>query len=472
MKNVLILANGQMAKHFVQWVGSSRIDYNHYYITYNKDELEASSTFVENITYLNIDPTSYMRVRNVMEDKNFTTVFIVIEDRKEAEYAYKNVRMIRSKTLIVFVSMWDDLSVEDDNVKIINVNEVMAANLYEKLPNVPLIAKNIGLGQGEIMEIFVPFGSSFAYRHVGAISHKKWKIVAFYRQEKQMFVTNTTMLKPNDRLIVVGNPLVLEEVYKKVNRRQGVFPEPFGRHLYLLISMKQKKEEILTQINEAIFLSNKLKKTKLYIRLINANNFDLINEIRGLQTNEIQVLVTYNNRKIPDDIDADIGKYEIGLFLLDRKHFFNKRYNKVLTAYKRPIFLFGEKSIYTIKKVLILMGEESDMESLSVSAFDFSDSLSLKLNLCNYSPDGDFQDAGRVIEHYESLARLYNFQINIEQKKVNPIRELLSHEDVLHIIPFGDEIKKFTLFQLLSTKLNTHILSIKKHPQLLIPVNT
>jgi hypothetical protein len=472
MKNVLILANGEMAKRFVQWVGSSRIDYNHYFITYKKEDLESSSSFVENITYLGIDPTSFMRVRNVMEDRNFTTIFIVIDNRKEAEYAYKNVRMVQTKTLVVFVSKWEDLEIEDDNLTILNVNEIMAANLYEKLPNVPLIAKNIGLGQGEIMEIFVPFGSSFAYRHIGAISHRKWRIVALYRQEKQIFATNATMLKPNDRLIVVGNPLVLEEVYKKVNRRQGVFPEPFGRNLYLLISMKQKKEDILTQVNEAIFLSNKLKKTKLYIRLVNANDFQLIKELRELQNSDIQVLVTYKNSKVIQDIDSDIVKYEIGLLLLDKKHFVNRKYNKIFVSYKRPIFFFGEKALYQTKKVAILMGDEHDMESLSVSAFDFADSFNLELSLCNFSPDGDFHDAGQTIEHYESLSQLYNFKINIEQKKVNPIRELLSSEELLHVIPLRDDMRSFTLLDLFSTKLNRHILSIKKHPQLLIPVNS
>ena len=162
------------------------------------------------------------------------------------------------------------------------------------------------VAQTDIMEILIPFGSSFAYRHVGAISHRKWKIVALYRKEKQIFTNSATMLQPNDRLIVIGNPLVLEEVYKKVNRRQGVFPEPFGKNLYLIIDMKEKKEDILIQVNEAIFLSNQLKRSKLYIRLIFSNNFELSNEIRALQTDDIQVLITYEKNKVIEDMDFDI----------------------------------------------------------------------------------------------------------------------------------------------------------------------
>ncbi len=471
MKNVLILASGQLAKHFVKWVGTSRIDTNQYYITCSKRELEACDSAVDNIKYIDIDPTSYMRVRDIMEDKNFSTIFIVIEDRKEAEFAYKNIRMITRRSFVVFLSSWNDIIFDDENLSVLNLNEIVASNLYEKLPNVPIIAKNIGLGQGEIMEILIPFGSSFAYKHVGAMEHRKWKIVAIYRKEKQMFVNSATMLHPNDRLIVIGNPLVLEEVYKKVNRRQGVFPEPFGKNLYLLIDLNKLKEDILIQVNEAIYLSNQLRKTKLYIRLINANNFEVISELRTLQTDDIHVLVTYIEEKVSHDIDFDISQYEIGLFMLDRESFFKSKFKENIMDYKRPIYLFGEKSLYNIKQALVLMGEERVMESLSTSIFDFSESLDLELSLCDYSPEGDFQDSKQIVEHYESLSRIYNFKVNIERKRVNPIRELLEHDDVLNVTPFVKEIKQFSIFNLFSTKHDAYIMSIKKHPQLLIPVD-
>jgi len=470
MKNVLILASGEMARHFVGWVGKSRIDTNQYYITCKKEEVESEMREADNIHYLDIDPTSFMRVRDLMDEKSFATIFIVMEQRKEAEYAYKNVRMITARDLIVFVSSWHDMVFDDDNLNIINVNELVASNLYEKLPNVPIVAKNIGLGKGEIMEILIPFGSSFAYKHVGALGHRKWKIIALYRKEKQIFVNNSIMLQPNDRIIVVGNPLVLEEVYKKVSLRKGIFPEPFGKNLYLLIDLKQKKEEILIQVNEAIYLSNQLENSKLYIRLINANNFKIISELRGLQTDDIHVLVTYDDSKNYYDIDFDVSKYEIGIFMLDRSSFFKKRLKEYFLKYQRPIYLFGKKSIYNIKEVVILMEEESVMESLSTSIFDFSESLNLEIKLCDYTPDGDFQETKQIEEHYATLSRLYNFKFKIERKHVNPIRQLLEHDVVLHVTPFTKEVKQFSIFNIFSTKHDAYSMSIKKHPQLLIPI--
>jgi hypothetical protein len=471
MKNVLILASGEIAKEFVHRVSKSRINENHYYISFS-EESASTNTCMENITCINIDPTSYMRLKQVMSDKEFRVVFIVMDDKRESLYTLKNIRMIDSKILVVFVSSWgDEIPLEDENISIIDSNEIVAGNLYEKLPNVPIVAKNIGLGRGEIMEVLVPVGSSFAFRHVGAISHRKWRIVAVYRNEKQILPNPATMILPNDRLIVIGNPIVLEGVYKKINRRQGVFPEPFGRNLYLILDSEAEKEDILLQMNEAVFLSNQLAKTKLYVRLIRINDFELVRELRVFENEHVSLLLSYEDEKILQDIDYDISQLDIGLFLLDNSLFFKKNYKEYLYDLTRPIYLFGEKSLYNIKDAIILMSDEAEMESLSSSVFDFSENLGLSLSLCDYNPEGDFEENHNIIEHYESISRLYNFKITIEQKRVNPVRELLKQEKILHIAPFSKNIRDTSFISFLSTEVSHYFLSIKKHPQLLIPVD-
>jgi hypothetical protein len=470
MKNVLILASGETAKEFVDRIDKSRINENHYYISFSQ-EFMVGQKCMENITCLDIDPTSYMRVKQVMADKEFRVAFIVMDREDESLYTFKNIRKIDSKILIVYVNRWkESFSLEDENFSVIDINELVAGSLYEKLPNVPITAKNIGLGHGEIMEVLVPVGSSFAFRHVGAISHRKWRVVAIYRNEKQILPNNGTMILPNDRLIVMGNPIVLEGIYKKINRRQGVFPEPFGRNLYLIIDVGLPKEDILLQINEAVFLSNQLAKTKLYIRLICINNLKLIHELRIFENEHVSLLLSYKDEEIINDIDYDMSQYDIGLFLLDNNLFFKKNYKEYLYDLTRPIYIFGDKSLYNIKEAVILMSNEIEMESLSSSVFDFSENLGLSLSLCDYNPEGDFEDNRNIIEHYESLSRLYNFKITIEKKRVNPVRELLKHNEVLHIAPFSQSVRDISFISFLSTEVSHYFLSIRKHPQLLIPV--
>jgi len=473
MKNILILANSEMAKHFVQWVGKRRINENEYYITCSNHHAEIPNGSINSFNFIDIDPTSLFRLKEIMYEVEFTTVYVVMSERAEALATLENIEKINPKLMVVFVSKWDDLVIEKENVSIVNLNEILSVNLYEKLPNVPKIAKNIGLGKGEIMEILIPFGSSFAYRHIGAISHRKWKVVAIYRKEKQIFPNNATMLLPNDRLIVIGNPIVLEELYKRVNKRQGVFPEPFGKNLYLIVDMLHEKEKIDVEIEEAIYLKKLLPKTKLYIRFINIKDLNTLNSFRKLEEDEsISLMINYKESEIFSDIDYDVSQLDIGLFLLNKELFFKHNYQAHLHGLMRPVYIFGNSSLYNIKQALVLMSNEQDMESLSTSVFDFSESLGLKLTLCNYNPEGDFDESKNIVEHYESLSKLYNFKINIEEKRVNPVRELMKHEKILHISPFINSSKSVSFIHYLTTRFAYYFLSIQKHPQLLIPIDS
>jgi hypothetical protein len=465
MKNILILAYGDMAKHFVQWVGKSRIDNNHYYITC-KDYKKSLSQNSVNLSFIEDDPTSYLKLKKLMSGIDFNRVFIVMNNKDESLYSYKNIRIIKPKIRVIFVSNWDELKLSDENTKVININELIASFLYEELPNVPVIAKNIGLAKGEIMEVLVSFGSSYAYRHVGSLSNRKWRIVAIYRDNKQLFPNNATMIKPNDRLIIIGNPIVLEEVYKRITKRKGLFPEPFGKNLYLIIDIERSKEDILIWINEAIFLSNKFSKSKLYIRIVGELNREILEELKKFETKHIETL---DNKDVVNIIDYETNEYDIGLFLIDRT-LFNRSFKNPLYQEKRPIYLFGEQSLYNISKAIILMGEENEMETLSSSIFDLSETLGLKLSLSNYDPEGDFFDKKNVIEHYESLSKIYGLKIDIEEKKKNPIRELREESGILHIVPFNRLVLKKPFINFFSRNFSRYFLSIKKHPQLLIPI--
>ena len=468
MQNILILANGEMAKHFVQWVGKSRIDENHYYITCNiqHETVKGSS----NLTFVPDDPTSFLKIKKLMKNVSFSVVFVVIKDRDEALYSYQNVRMVDLKIRIVFVSLWDDLVLEDENMSLININEMMASHLYEHLPNVPVIAKDIGLGKGEIMEVLVPFGSTYAYRHIGSISHRKWRIAAIYRNEKQILPNNATMIRPNDILVILGNPTILEELYKRITRRKGLFPEPFGRNLYLILDMTLQDTEIMRRLNEAIYLSKKFSNSKLYVCLISITLSSLVEEIQAMQTQELTVLINYNHHELLSKIEYDTSQYDIGLFLVDYYLLEQKVFQNLFYDLRRSVYLFGNLSLYDIHESILLMGEDREMESLSSSVFDLSESLGLKFTLGYYSSEGDFKEKQNIIAYYESLSALYNFKITINEKKVNPILELKNQHGVLHIAPFKKSVLNRPLMEFFSTRISRYFLSIKKHPQILIPI--
>jgi hypothetical protein len=423
------------------------------------------------IAHFEVDPTSYAKMQHIMSEVRYSEIFIVMDNIEDARYALKNIRMIDENVRILFINLWDDKEIarDEENVTILDSHELMAAHLYDHLPNVPVIAQNVGVGRGEVMEIHVPFGSTYAFRHVGSILQRKWKIAAIYRDEKQILPTNATMIRPNDTLLVIGKPLVLDGVYKTINKRIGLFPEPFGKDLYLILDLKYDEKNALIYLKESLYLLEKLENKNLVIRIINPNNFDFITELKTYESESVTVSICYDSDDIKMLVEFDIQEYDIGLVLSSIQTFEAENMKDTLYDLKKVVYLFGDQLLYNIKECVVLMDENEKMESISSTAFDISESLNLDLTLADFDPEGNFESKKIIIEHYQTLSHIFNMEITIEKKVANPIRELAAMDDILQIAPFEKGLRQDKILNFISTRVQDFLLTTKKHPKLLVP---
>jgi len=471
MKNILILADGSIARHFLEWIDKKRVAENHYYVAYYHQEV-LPEKLGKNITLKEADPTSFSKLDRILEENRYAIVFIVMQDIEDARYTLTNIQLIDKKMRVVLVNQWDDDSIGEDleNVIVLHTDELMAAHLYDHLPNVPVVAQNVGLGQGEIMEVHVPFGSTYAFRHVGSILQRKWKIAVIYRNDKQIIPNNATMIRPNDTLLIVGKPIVLNGIYKTINKRIGLFPEPFGRDLYLILDFRFDHENALLYLKESIYLLEKLEEKKLYVRILYPNDFKIMEELKSYETEHIIINVCYDDHDINALIEYDIGQYDIGLILNSIERFESDALQETLYELRKVVYLFGEDLLYNIKEAVVVMENEKEkMESISSTAFDISESLELKLSLCDFDPEGDFESKKMIVEHYETLTHIFSMDIHIEKKIANPIRELSKMTDILQIVPFEKKLNRYNILKLVSTRVQDFLLTTKKHPKLLVP---
>jgi len=369
------------------------------------------------------------------------------------------------------VNQWDDdeIGKDQENITIVHTDALIAAHLYDQLPNVPLVAQNVGLGQGEIMEVHVPFGSSYTYRHIGSILQRKWKIAALYRDEKQILPTNATMIKPNDTLLIVGKPIVLDGVYKTINKRMGLFPEPFGKDIYLVLDFRYDKKNAIKYLEESLYLLNKLEEKSLFVRILYPNDFALLDTLKTYESDNVTISISYINGGVESLIEFDIHEYNIGLIMNSIPTFEADKRKEALYKLKKLVYLFGNRTLSDITKSVVLMSEQEKMESISSTAFDITETLGLSLSLCDFDPEGDFKSKEIIIEHYETLTHIFNMEIDIEQKVSNPIRELSNMDNILQIAPFEERLNADSLKKLISSKVQDFLLTTFKHPKLLVP---
>ncbi len=471
MKHILILADGLSAKHFIDRINQKRTGDNTFVVVTPNPEFPIPEKLVVDMEVHTFDPTSYSKLREVLHAHHFSMIFVILDSPEETRESLKNIRMTDEKIRVYLLDHWDSFDESDESyTQVFNIHQLIANRLFDHLPNVPLVAQNVGLSEGEIMEVAVPFGSSFAYRHIGSISQVKWRIVALYRNAKQILPTSATMIKPQDTILIVGKPSILNNIYLRIINKEGLFPEPFGKNLYLILDMNFDAEQAINAMHEALYMRERLDGRELIVRIVNPGDFQLLEEIKRLANGNIEVLVEYAESEIATVITADMQRYNIGLIFTSMDTFGGDKLSVELFALRKLVYIFGETPLYTITNSVVLMGEDEAMESISSTSFYISETLGFDLCLCNFDPEGDFQSRKMIIEHYETLSHAIHYPIKIEEKKVNPVRALSAMENILQIAPLTYDMETGSLLALFSTRSQDYLLGNTKHPKLLIPV--
>ncbi|MBL0708039.1 MAG: potassium transporter TrkA [Sulfurimonas sp.] len=418
MKKILIISDGDVGDHFMQRVIQTHSSENIYYIVEQKVK-EYKDVNPARFKFYNFDPTSFSKLSNLLK-MEFIQVIIVMDNLVEIENTIKNIKLLKIHLRIIVLTR-HDLKSEDNNVVIVDSNEILASRLLDYLPDVPVIAQNVGLGEGEIMEVLVPFGSSFVYKHIGVIEQKHWRIVAIYRNRKLLMPSRSRMIQPNDQLVLVGEPAVLKSVYRAIKRELGEFPEPFGSNLYLYVDMTLVNLNTIEELIARAVFAHKKFKHDLIIKVVNPNSISILQYIKGLRDANVIVEIEYKSKNLAESFFKDIKSYHIGLVIVSSDIFANDATRKRLYESHVPILKLSNKPVSSLKEAAIILGDNRDLEKISATIFDISEQLGFNLEIYNYMNEHQ-EEREEVVEHYYNLATIFSKNIKVIKETQNPIR--------------------------------------------------
>ncbi len=93
------------------------------------------------------------------------------------------------------------------------------------------VATNVGLGQGEIVEVSVLPGSMLVGRTLRELHPRRWLIAAVYRAEQVVIPHGDTRIEAGDRVLIVGEPEILPAIAALASTGESEFPLQFGSHV-------------------------------------------------------------------------------------------------------------------------------------------------------------------------------------------------------------------------------------------------
>ena len=472
MKKILIILDGIVAKKLMQRIVEANTVDNNYDVIYMSD-LILPVQKPSNFTFYKFDPTSKSKLAMVLDKNIHTEVLIALNSKDEMLSVIKNIKEHTKNLQMTILDYWG-IKINDPLVRIYRGIEVLANGMVEKLPNIPVLAQNIGLRQGEIMEIRIPFGSSYAFRYIGSIEQKEWKIFGLYRNQKMITIKPSLVLKPNDVILVIGKPDVLMQVYNVIGKTQGQFPMPFGKNIYLYLDLYlQDDESIKKAIDEAKYLNQKLKNNLLIVRVTRPTNVQIMEYIKDELKHfpSIIPLIDYSNKGFNKIIKEDFRKNNIGMIMLTSEMFRKKDDIRIILDLKIPILKFGKENLKAVKRTVIVLNDTNSYEQISPIVFDISSQLKIKTKIFDLDPVGDKDGKSTLIDHFENLAKIFNEKIEVVTSAQNPIRELKKEKDMLQLLRLKEKMfnKKY-LFRFLYTNSDFIAFNSNKYNQLLIPI--
>ena len=470
MKNVLIILDGKIAKYLIKRMVDLNNSLNQYDIVYTDDSI-LQENIPSNFTFYKFDPTSFSKLQFILNKVLYQDALVVLATKEDTLAVVHNIRLKYKDLSFTIYDQWD-LDIQDENIQYYRGNDILSNGLVEQLPNIPVFAQNIGLRQGEIMEIKVPFGSTYAYRYIGSIGQKDWKIVSLYRNQKLMNIKPSLIIKPNDVIVVIGKPDVLIQVYSAISKSSTQFPMPFGKNIYLYIDMFiQTQSEIMGAIKDVKILHQRMKNSLLIVKITRPNTVDLLNQIKfELQSaKNIKIDMDYHNLGINYILKEDKLKFDIGMIVLTNSLLEYKDIIKNIIALKIPIFKVGSENISSLKNSLVLLNDNKLYEQIAPILFDISIQLKITPKILNIDPIGD-TNRENLVSHLNNLSKIFSQNIINIKEESNPIKRLNQEHNILQILPLRDEMFKKRRFKFFT--LDSDLLSFDndKFNKILIPV--
>jgi len=465
LNKILIFAGAKESILLLEKITSNYLNLGEFHIIYQNEEIVKNIEKKENLFCYKINFFAYEAYKNLI-NQHFNKIIVFVKNKKEAIFLINKLKF--TKTPIVFIKFWMELGEVElnyPNVEILDIPEIITNKIIDFLPGVPLFARDIGLGKGELMEVEVPPFSPFIYKSPNYIEDMyKAKVAAIYRENNLKEINSHTIILPNDNLLIIGKPEILRELYTQIRKNLGSFPQPYGQNIYTILDMSNlTKKETYKILKSALFLHRKLKNKKLIIRIINPNLSIKLYKLHKFPN--IDIVTDYHISSYEEILQEDTNKLNIGLIITNNKFF--KKHSKRFFETKKPILKLGQDSIKECKNLTVIL-HKNNIKRIASSIFDLAYQLDKKLRFFNADPENSNKD---LVEYLKHLAKLFGFNnVEFTSTKDNPIRKLNKdekNENFCLIETFSKPVNPIK--QILFPKIEYSYLFLKRFNQFLIP---
>jgi len=109
-----------------------------------------------------------------------------------------------------------------------DIFHLSASGIINRLESKSKTAIGIGLGRSEILQVEVHPDSRLVNKRLSLFHAKKWRIGIIYRDEQIIVPLGSTVLRPHDKVVLLGDPRAIHTLSERLAFRFTSFPLEFG----------------------------------------------------------------------------------------------------------------------------------------------------------------------------------------------------------------------------------------------------
>ena len=142
----------------------------------------------------------------------------------------KDLFGIKNRVALMYTLDWKE-RYEQEGIEVVSQDYACAAVLESRVARGQKVASDIGLGEGEIMEVEVLPNSSVVGTPLMDLNPKRWIVGAVYRGKQLIVPHGDTVIQKGDRVLIIGDPGILPSIATLIRTGESEFPLQHGSHV-------------------------------------------------------------------------------------------------------------------------------------------------------------------------------------------------------------------------------------------------
>ena len=460
------------------------VDFKLVCIDTNPEVLEQARQLRNNITTIQGDATS----RLVLEKAGIANADTVVISTTTEIINLEVARVLRAhfdvpRVIAIGITKQGIAELEELEIEVESIFAVSANGLRNRLEQRTKTVQGIGIGKNEILEVEVHPNARLANKPLATLRPKNWHIGIIYREGNIIVPRGNTILKPKDRVVILGQPQVISTIAERLSFSFRDFPLEHGDTAYLYLA-ENEDDAYLDELN---YLIGTLPLKKAVI-VHHPDNADQLEKTRSILNEKgVALLETTPSRALPEKaIQAALSDqgHDPAIIFFAReavlrglwgKYRHQQRIKQLLRQANCPIMMCSGTHPYQRLAVpaIHLADSPHALEKALEIASDITCSVeALLVRPSHYiSAESENDDFASLKKTISDLAHAYRTSVRSRELEGNPIRAILAElaNYNLLVTRTSSEISAGVVRSFLRPEISWHVLWDAPISALLIP---